>query len=105
MRYARLFLLFASVLAGCVMALARTGGASAGSEDVRWMSGVSTNWKVCFGVGDGGSGWHDTGGTAADLFADDIANCNDPNSSSDPVWAQTYGKSAVWGTYTLLGIT
>jgi hypothetical protein len=99
MRYLHVALAIMALMAGALLALSDSDPARAGSEDIRWMSGVSSSWKFCFGT----AGWHD-GGTAADLFADAVSPCNDPDSASDPVWAQSYGRSTVWGTYNMLGI-
>jgi hypothetical protein len=88
-----------ALLIGAAAGLHFERQASAGSENLRWMSGVSLNWKYCFGA----SGWHDTGGTAADLFADQQGPCDDPDQAANPVWAHSFGRSSVWGDYPMLG--
>lgn len=66
---------------------------------IRWMASPAANFSYCFGV----LGWHQPGnGTAADVFADSAAPCNDPDGASNVTHAISYGAAA--SATNLLGV-
>lgn len=89
-------IVFAMVIGGSVGLQQDQGVSAATTEQIRFMATVARNSAFCFGL----NWWHD-GGFAADVFADDVAACNDPDGASDGAWAFNFGLTQVWGDYSM----